>query len=68
MDPKISKEKQISLFFSISFGIFVSFQKIIILLIFVSFQFHTNVNAFEYVEIIQEINIFFFEIKLVFNI
>jgi hypothetical protein len=27
MDPKISKEKQISLFFSMSFGIFVSFQK-----------------------------------------
>jgi hypothetical protein len=26
MDPKISKEKQISLFFSMFFGIFVSFQ------------------------------------------
>jgi len=27
MDPKISKEKEISLFFSMFFGIFVSFQK-----------------------------------------
>ncbi len=27
MDSKIVKEKQISLFFSMSFGIFVSFQK-----------------------------------------
>jgi hypothetical protein len=27
MDLKISKDKQISLFFSMSFGIFVSFQK-----------------------------------------
>jgi len=27
MDPKISKEEQISLFFSMFFGIFVSFQK-----------------------------------------
>ncbi len=27
MNPKISKEKQISLFFSMSFGIFVFFQK-----------------------------------------
>jgi hypothetical protein len=26
MDPKVSKEKQIFLFFSMSFGIFVSFQ------------------------------------------
>ncbi len=32
MDPKISKEKQISLTFSMSFGIFVSFQKKIELL------------------------------------
>ncbi len=27
IDPKLSKEKQISIFFSMSFGIFVSFQK-----------------------------------------
>jgi hypothetical protein len=27
VDPKILKEKQISLFFSMSFGIFMSFQK-----------------------------------------
>jgi len=33
MDPKILKEKQIFLYFSMSFGIFVSF------------QFHTNVNV-----------------------
>jgi hypothetical protein len=42
MDPKISKEKQISLFFSMSFEIFVSFQ--FFKKIFVSFEFHTKVN------------------------
>jgi hypothetical protein len=40
MDPKILKEKKISLFFSMSFGIFVSLKK----KSFMSFQFHTNVN------------------------
>jgi hypothetical protein len=41
MDLKISKEKQVSLFFSIFVKIFVSFQKQI--WIFLSFQFHTHV-------------------------
>jgi hypothetical protein len=40
MDPKILKEKQILLFFSMFFGIFVSFEKN---WIFVFFQFHTHV-------------------------
>jgi len=42
MDFEISKKKQISLFFSMSFEIFVSFQKKIG--IFVSLKFHTHVN------------------------
>jgi len=41
MDPKISKEKQISLIFSMSFEIFVSFK--INFGIILSFQFHTHV-------------------------
>jgi len=41
MDPKMSKEKQISLFFSMFFEIFVFFQNKI--WIFVSFQFYTHV-------------------------
>jgi hypothetical protein len=34
MDPKMSKEKQISLFFSMSFGVIVSFQKKLNLCVF----------------------------------
>ncbi len=41
-NPKISKEKQISLFFSMFIGIFVYFQKKKIGTI-VSFKFHTHV-------------------------
>jgi hypothetical protein len=58
MDLKILKEKQIFLYFSMSFGIFVSF------------QFHSNVNVLFHLNMLrlfQEIIIFFFEIKLVSN-
>ncbi len=50
MDPNISKEKQISLFFSMFFGIFVSFQ----FHAHIYMWFHTIwVISFEYVEIIS---------------
>jgi hypothetical protein len=58
MDPKILKEKQIFLYFSMSFGIFVSF------------QFHTNVNVLFHLNMLrlfQEIKKKIFEIKLVSN-
>jgi hypothetical protein len=77
MDPKILKEKQISLFFSMSFGIFVFFSNTFLnLSVFpmstclhvISYKckhvlFHLNM-----LRLFQEINIlFFFEIKLVSN-
>ncbi len=70
MDPKILKEKQISFFFSMSFGIFVSFQKNLLnLYVFpisytclhvISYQceyvcFHLNM-----LRLFQEIKMFFF--------
>jgi hypothetical protein len=71
VDPKISKEKQIFFFFSMSFGIFVSFLKKIESLCFpIS---HTCLHAISYkckymLRLFQEINmIFFFETKLVSN-
>jgi hypothetical protein len=52
MDPKMSNEKQISLFLSMSFGIFVSFQKKLNLCVFpISYKceyvlFHLNMFCF----------------------
>jgi hypothetical protein len=74
MDPKISKEKQISLFFSMSFEIFVSQNKFESL----SFQYmclHVISYNSKYVlfhlnmlRLFQEIIMFFFfEIKLIFK-
>jgi hypothetical protein len=67
MNLKISKEKQTSLFFSMSFGIFVSFQKKIESLCLSNFiHMFTCVISFEYVEIIsKDLTFFFFEIKLI---
>jgi len=78
MDLKISKEKQIFLFFSMFFGIFVSFKKKIESLCLFNFMhmFTCDFIQYKYVlfhlnmlRLFQDINIliFFFEIKLVFK-
>jgi hypothetical protein len=54
MDPKILKEKQIILFFSMSFGIFVSFQNKFLNLCFFPISYKCKyVISFEYVKIIS---------------
>jgi hypothetical protein len=77
MVPKVSKEKQISLIFSMSFEIFVSFQKKFTSLCLSNFIHMFNVISYKckYVlfhlnmlRLFQQINmLFFFEIKLVSN-
>jgi hypothetical protein len=78
MDLKILKEKQISLFFSTFFGIFVSFQQKKLnhcvfpisytCLHVISYKFKYVLFHLNMLKLFQEINmLFFFEIKLVSN-
>jgi hypothetical protein len=78
MDLKILKEKQIYLFFSTFFGIFVSFQKKNLnhcvfpisytCLHVISYKFKYVLFHLNMLKLFQEINmLFFFEIKLVSN-
>jgi hypothetical protein len=70
MDPKISKEKQISLFSSMSFEIFVSFQLKKNLCVFlISYKYKYVLFHFNMLRLLQEINMFFsfFDIKLISN-
>jgi hypothetical protein len=69
MDPKISKRKQISLLFSISFGIFMSFQKNKNKLCLSNFIHNLHVTSYKckhvlfhlnMLKLFQKINIFFF--------
>jgi len=69
IDPKVSKGKEISLLFSVSFGIFVSFRFFIKIFVFsISYKckyvlFHLNM-----LKLFQDINMFLKnQIKLVFN-
>ncbi len=76
MDPKKLKEKQISSFFSMSFGIFVSFQKKLNHCVFpisytclnvISYKCKYVIFHFNMLILFQEINMFFFSLRLVSN-